>query len=442
MLLTRYGALVLAALMLGLTAMAERHAFIVGNSNYEYASRLVNPGRDAQDMAQALEGLGYHVTYGADLSRNEMLRQFQDFTRALGEDDLALVYYAGHGLQMGGENYIVPVDARLVDENQAKQVLVSLNSLLTDLSRSTRNRIIILDACRNNPFLEEIARTMLVRGDAPVGLARVFSGVGSYIAFSTQPGNVALDGQGANSPFAKALLTHIGAAGMDVHAVMRRVRADVQMETQATQIPWESSSLIEDVVFAPHAPVIEVVDTGGAKPIAVKTIEAPEPVEMVDYHYVDGLDPDGDNFLALREGYTPGSLRLATMESGTLLEVVEEQGVWRRVILSDGSEGWAHSNWIACCKTLPRTHVPPTVTLAAPEPAPLSENDASCDRLWHARNAIWHRHKYCFGSERGKTAFGNAGCSRNQSQAFAAMGDEDRTAIDDYVARETELGCR
>ena len=179
MLLVRYSALLLAGWLLGQTAMAERHALIVGNSNYEYASRLANPGRDAKDMAQALEGLGYQVTYGADLSRVEMLHQFQDFTRALGEDDLALVYYAGHGLQMGGENYIVPVDARLVDEDQAKQVLVSLNSLLTDLSRSTRNRIIILDACRNNPFLEEITRTMLVRGDAPVGLARVFSGVRS-----------------------------------------------------------------------------------------------------------------------------------------------------------------------------------------------------------------------------------------------------------------------
>ena len=416
----------IAGLFMVFSASAERHAFVIGNSDYVFAGQLPNPRNDATDVASALTRLGYAVTYGEDLTRAQFLIKFQDFTQGLEKDDLALIFYAGHGLQLAGENYIVPVDAELVDEEQAKQQLVSLNALLTDLSRSTRNRIIILDACRNNPFAEEIARSLITRGEPTRGLAKVFAGVGSYIAFSTQPGNVALDGTGRNSPFVSAFLDHIATDHMDVHAVMRRVRADVQGATSARQIPWESSSLIEDIAFAPDTP--NATPTVPEAPAATK--------ELVDYHYVDGLDPNGDNFLALRAGYAPGSRRLATMESGTLLEILEEQGVWRKVRLSDGSEGWAHSNWIYCCKRLPRIKQASTSSSAS------RTTGNTCDDLWHQRNAIWHRHNYCFNSDRGKAAFGNTGCYRSLDEARAAMSDAELAEIDRLYQRETEEGCR
>ena len=132
---------------------------------------------------------------------------------------------------------------------------VPLNALLADLSRLTRTRIVILDACRDNPFADGIARTEGTRSlGTTKGLARVYAGVGSFIVYSTQPGNVALDGSGRNSPFTKALLDHMALAGADVHAVMRRVRADVQQHTREQQIPWENSSLIDEVAFASGGP--------------------------------------------------------------------------------------------------------------------------------------------------------------------------------------------
>ncbi len=422
---------------LSTSALAGRHAFVVGNSAYRHATPLPNPANDAGDIARRLESLGYRVTLGLDLSRAALLERFQTFTRTLRADDLALIFYAGHGLQISGENYLVPVDAQLVDQEHARTTLISLNALMTDLSRATRNRIVILDACRNNPFIEEIARSATTRGATTRGLARVYAGVGSYIAYSTQPGNVALDGTGRNSPFTSALLGHIGERGADVHAVMRRVRAKVQELTQAQQIPWENSSLIEDVSFADSA--VAAASPAPAPQSAPKSAASEtagrEPALTQRLHYVDGLDPKGDNFLALRGGPGTGFAQLASMEAGTLLRVVESRGDWRRVALTDGSQGWAHRNWIVCCRTVTSTKLS---TLAPASPVA----GDTCDSLWHERNAIWHRAKYCFKSPKGQAVFSNAGCSRDQAAAQAAMSPAERARVDDLLARERALGCR
>ena len=136
---------------------AARRAFVVGNSNYAHVASLPNPANDAADLAAKLKALDYEVTLELDVGRAQFLRSFQAFSASLSADDLALVYFAGHGMQIGGENYLFPVDARVEKEDDAKQYLVPLNALLADLSRITRSRILILDACRNNPFADEIA---------------------------------------------------------------------------------------------------------------------------------------------------------------------------------------------------------------------------------------------------------------------------------------------
>ena len=321
---------------------AARKAFIVGNSNYAHVSSLPNPANDAADLAAKLKALNYDVTLELDVGRAQFLRSFQKFSGSLAADDLALLYFAGHGMQIGGENYLFPVDARVEKEDDARQYLVPLNALLADLSRITRSRILILDACRNNPFADEIAKAQATRSAGVArGLARVYAGVGSFIIYSTQPGNVALDGTGRNSPFTDALLRHISVPNADVHAVMRRVRGDVQRATAEQQVPWENSSLVDEVVFAGGSAVAAApnppVQPSPAPPASRPNQPGRVPATTETYSYVAGLDPKGDNFLALRSGSEPDAVRIATMGPNSLLKVAESRGVWRRVVV--GGDG-------------------------------------------------------------------------------------------------------
>jgi len=297
---------------------------------------------------------------------------------------------------------------------------VRLQTILRTMELRADRRIVILDACRNNPFVEQMASRS--GGEAPRGLARVEAGVGSYIAFSTQPGNVALDGTGRNSPFTTALLAHIGEPGEDIHAMMRKVRADVVSATGQTQVPWENSSLVDAVILTGAAP-----EPAAPEPPPQPAYQPPVP-ESPQYSYVGGLDPNGDGFLALRAGTSPDAQRLAKMTEGTLLQVLGAEGDWRYVRLADGREGWAHSRWILCC--------------ASADARPVTAAAQSCGDLWYQRNAIWAAYGYCFTTERGRSTFGTAGCSRNQSQVQAAMSPTDRAEVERLLAAETAQGCR
>lgn len=403
----------LLLLCLAPPARAEKVALVIGNGLYETVGTLPNATNDAADMAAKLKELGFTLYGGTDLTRTETLAAVDEFSKALQPEDLALFFYAGHGAQIGTENYIIPVDAKVQDEVGLTEASVRLQTILRTMELRADRRIVILDACRNNPFVEQLASRSA--GATPRGLARVEAGVGSYIAFSTQPGNVALDGTGRNSPFTTALLQHMGEPGEDIHAMMRRVRADVVAATGQTQVPWENSSLVDAVVLAGAAPE-------PAPP------PAPAPTETQQYHYVGGLDPDGDGFLALRAGTSPDAPRLAKMPEGTLLQVLGAEGVWRYVRAADGREGWAHSRWILCC--------------ASAETRPVVQAGQSCGDLWYRRNAIWAAYGYCFTSARGQATFGTAGCSRNQAQVQAAMSPVDRAEVERLLAAETAQGCR
>ena len=463
-------ATLVAAMILAASTGAEaaRRAFIVGNANYLRTTALANPANDARDLATRLRELGWEVTVQFDASRSALLKGFASFAGALKPDDLSLVYFAGHALQIGGENYLAPVDAEAKTEDDVRRLFVPLNAFLADLSRLTRTRIVILDACRDNPFADGLARAEGTRSlGTAKGLARVYAGVGSFIVYSTQPGNVALDGTGRNSPFTKALLDHMSLAGADVHAVMRRVRADVQQDTREQQIPWENSSLIDEVAFASggspsptvSAPPSVALPPVVAPPPGPPRADPPPPPPAnqqtatrgaparpapppEDFHYVTGLDPKGDNFLALRTGPLPNDVRIATMGPDTLLRVRESRGVWRRVELIDGMTGWAHSKWIACCRTLAPRPWQAAVTVPTPPPRAAPAAATSCDGLWQQRNAIWHRHGYCFTTTRGRAAFDTSSCFRDQGAARAVMSASERTTVDQLLAKERELGCR
>jgi len=241
------------SLLLGMPTAdaANRVALVIGNSSYASVSNLPNPRNDAEDIAVALRDLGFDVVDGRDLDRRGMADVVRRFLRILPGSEVALFFYAGHGVQVGGDNYMLPTDVRVETLSDVKFDAVDVNTVMEEMGAEKRTSLIFLDACRDNPFVNS-----LVLGNRSIssrGLARQESGVGSLIAFATQPNNVALDGNGRNSPFTQALLKHIKTPGLEIRTMLSRVRSDVIEITGGKQVPWENSSLTGEVVLVPAA---------------------------------------------------------------------------------------------------------------------------------------------------------------------------------------------
>lgn len=233
-------------------AFAEKRvALVVGNSEYLNTTALPNPKNDAAAVTEVLKRLNFKVLGGVNLSRTKFESAVVSFSRDLRTADVGLFFYAGHGLQVAGENYLVPTDAKLSDESDLEFALIKLNDVLKQMERSTKTNLIFIDACRDNPLARNLARSMgrTRSGSIGRGLAVVRTGIGSMITFATEPGNVALDGAGENSPFTTALLKHIETPGLDIANLLRRVRLDVIESTKNTQVPWNHSSLTSGFVF-------------------------------------------------------------------------------------------------------------------------------------------------------------------------------------------------
>ncbi len=240
-------------------ALAEsRVALVIGQSNYRAVVALPNPANDAKAMSQLLTDSGFEVVTAADLSQNEMRAKVGEFAAnvaAKGPDTVALVFYAGHGLQIDGENFLVPVDVDPKRETDIPLQAVRLNDILNTLtSVPSKTRILLLDACRNNPF-PEISKTAghgLAIVDAKTGAP------GTFMSFSTSPGAEAEDGSGANSPYTAALLAAAKEPGLSIEDTFKRVRVSVNKATEGRQTPWDSSSLTDDFRF--------VAGSGGGVP--------------------------------------------------------------------------------------------------------------------------------------------------------------------------------
>jgi uncharacterized caspase-like protein len=231
-------------------AKEVRVALVIGNGNYLQAPQLTNPPNDAADIATALRRLGFNVVEGRDLDRHGMEDKIREFGRKLDGATMALFYYAGHGLQVAGRNYLVPTDAKLDRPGDLSFETIDVGQVLAQMDTEKRVNLIILDACRDNPLARSLARSLGTRSIAVgQGLATVQSAVGTMIVYATQPDNVALDGQGRNSPFTAALLKHLATPGLEIRTMMTRVRADVVAATNERQVPWDSSSLIGEVVL-------------------------------------------------------------------------------------------------------------------------------------------------------------------------------------------------
>ncbi len=217
-------------------AVSEAHALVIGNSAYAGSNRLANPVNDARAMSAKLRALGFKVTDVPNASREQLVRGLSDFSRTAARADLTLLFYAGHGVQIAGVNYMVPVDMNLADPAQAALQAVSLNSVVEQYLPG-KTKLVFLDACRDNPLMASVGRG-ITKGLAPINVSE-----GTLIAYATKDGQVAEDGAGqSNSPFTSALLEHL-ADPDDIAVVLRTVRAKVMQRTNNRQQPWEYGSL-------------------------------------------------------------------------------------------------------------------------------------------------------------------------------------------------------
>jgi hypothetical protein len=239
-------------------AAQKRVALVIGNSAYQYTSSLVNPENDARLIAEKLRTTGFEVLEHTNLGHQGMRRAFAAYTSKIefyGRDTVGLIFYAGHGLQVNGQNYIMPVDARITKEADVEVEALNASSLMRAITLSgNKLNVIILDACRNNPYRATFR-------SASRGLARMDAPVGSLVAFSTAPGMVAADGTGSNSPYSESLARAITTPGLKIEDMFKRVRNDVFKQTKGSQVPWESSSIFRDFYFAQLKPA--------PKPVAV-----------------------------------------------------------------------------------------------------------------------------------------------------------------------------
>ncbi len=226
----------------------QRTALVIGNGAYQ-EDPLVNSVNDATDVAEAFQELGFEVILLQNQDLREMEEAIEDFNQKLRQGGVGIFYYAGHGVQVNGENYLVPLQAQLNRQNDVRYEAVPLGKVLNAMEDAeTQVNIVIIDACRDNPFYRRWRSrnrgSSLVRGLAPVQSAR-----GTLISFATAPGAFAEDGEGENSPFTFHLLQHIKTPNLPVELMFKQVRAAVEEETNRRQTPWEQSSLVGEFSF-------------------------------------------------------------------------------------------------------------------------------------------------------------------------------------------------
>lgn len=220
----------------------KRVALVIGNSGYKSVSALQNPANDSADIALALEALSFEVERASDLTFDEMRQSLRAFSKKAANSDVALVFYAGHGIEVDGQNYLIPVDAQLERADDVDFEALPLNLVMGALNGARKLKLVLLDACRNNPFL---AGMKTAGGQRAIGrgLARVEPAVGTLVGFAAKEGTTASDGEGRNSPYTKALLEHLNKPGLEINLLFRKVRDSVLAQTRGQQEPFTYGSL-------------------------------------------------------------------------------------------------------------------------------------------------------------------------------------------------------
>jgi uncharacterized caspase-like protein len=255
----------------------KRVAFVVGNGAYKNVAQLPNPPIDAKAMAGVLRNVGFEVVEGTNLTRDTMTQKLLEFGKRAQGADVAVFFYAGHGIAISGTNYLLPVDADIKSEMDVKLgAAINIDLTLDQTMSDAKVKLVFLDACRDNPFAAKIKSNATRSVSVQKGLAEMKSGEGTLIAFATGPGQTALDGQeGTNSPFTRALLAHITEPGVEIQQAMTEVRAQVNEETSKGQLPWGHTNLIGAVYLNPAAaPAAASPAASGAPPVTTASTNA------------------------------------------------------------------------------------------------------------------------------------------------------------------------
>ncbi|MDO8400850.1 MAG: caspase family protein [Bradyrhizobium sp.] len=356
----RLGLAALSALLLaivaGPAAAEKRIALVVGNSAYQNITRLDNPKNDATLMADTLSGLGFALIGGRaqlDLDKPSLDTAVQNFGRQIQGADVALFYYAGHGVQVSGSNFLVPVGANPTREADVDFQMVDVNLVLRQMQGSgTRLNMVILDACRNNPFGARGLRA------SDGGLAQMRAPEGTLISYATQPGSVAQDGSDGHSPYTKALAATIRLAGLDIFQTFNQVGLAVKRATGGSQQPWVSSSPIDGTFYfvAPASPQAAVApprlsDTLRPDPDRIPIKDAALLRELSDRLYERNFDPeplDSKNGMKLaiarfqeKSSMTPTGE--ATEGMLTRLRKMEDLKPWGSIVYGPDSDKWGIS---------------------------------------------------------------------------------------------------
>ncbi|MEH2568554.1 caspase family protein [Bradyrhizobium sp. AZCC 2289] len=241
---------------------ADRVALVIGNGVYQKVPTLPNPPRDATDIGRALERLNFRVTRLSNASAAEMRKAIVDFGRTTEGSEMAVVFYAGHGMEAGGENWLIPVDAELRSDADVESEAVSLRSINLQVSKARQLGLVILDACRNNPFAAKMQRSLRTRA-VTRGLAPTEPTDNVLVAYAARDGTTANDGDGRNSPFTTALLRNIETPGLEISFLFRNVRDEVMLATKREQQPFVYGSLSKEAIYLkpPASPTSVIAST-------------------------------------------------------------------------------------------------------------------------------------------------------------------------------------
>jgi hypothetical protein len=299
----------------------KRVALVIGNSRYE-SGPLRNPVNDATLMTSTLRQLGFDVIARTDVSLREMQIAIKEFSRKIQGGSVGLFYYAGHGTQFGGRNFLIPIGAQIEAEGDLVLEGLDLNSVLEQMGgANNRLNIVILDACRNNPF----ARSFRSGGQ---GLAQVNAPAGTFIAYATAPGQTASDGKGQNGLYTQELLNNMQTPGLPIEEVFKRVRVQVKQQSNGLQIPWDASSLEGSFFFVPgngaapppavaSAPppvYTQPVNTQPASPAISTPVRSSVSIELIESNFqsnlLDEVIKDGSSFLAAQPDHGRANLRV------------------------------------------------------------------------------------------------------------------------------------
>jgi len=272
-------------------ASAEgRVALVIGNGSYEKVPELPNPPRDAADIGRALERLNFKVTQIKNATAHEMRKAVVDFGRAAEGAEMAVVFYAGHGMEVGGENWLIPTSAELRSDADIESEAVSLRSISLQVSKAQQLGLVVLDACRNNPFAAKMRRSLATRA-VTRGLAPTEPSDNVLIAYAARDGTTASDGDGRNSPFTTALLRHIETPGLEITFLFRRVRDDVMTATKREQQPFVYGSLSKEEIYL-RAPVASALAKPPTNPVNVAPAEDEKLWQAIQTSTVTGLYED------------------------------------------------------------------------------------------------------------------------------------------------------